>query len=272
MSKRKRVNDMKYHYTYRITNIKEKMYYYGVHSCDCLPKEDIGVKYWSTSKRDGFIDHQKQNPEQYKYNVIKIFETRIEAVIHEMFLHSKFNVKLHKKFYNDANQTSTGFDTTGKGNYVDENGKTILISREEAVLLGLTSQSTGMVTAKDIFTGNNIKITQEEFNLNNNYVGITKGNKYIRSREYIEQCKGYNNSQALKINILDADNNIMYECFGDFREICKQNKLPYKQLYKSYNTDYSVYSSNRKSAITQVINLYGLEHYNKYKMWKAVSI
>ena len=62
MSKRKRVNDMKYHYTYRITNIKERMYYYGVHSCNCLPKEDIGVKYWSTSKRDGFVEHQKKNP------------------------------------------------------------------------------------------------------------------------------------------------------------------------------------------------------------------
>ncbi len=114
MSKRKRVNDMKYHYTYRITNIKERMYYYGVHSCDCLPKEDIGIKYWSTSKRDGFIVHQKQNPEQYKYKVIKIFGTRVEAVEHEIFLHSKFDVKLHEKFYNDSNQTSTGFDTTGR--------------------------------------------------------------------------------------------------------------------------------------------------------------
>ena len=114
MAKRKLVNDMKYHYTYRITNVKEGMYYYGVHSCDCLPKEDIGIKYWSSSKRDCFVDHQKQNPEQYKYKVIKIFGTRIEAVEHEMFLHYKFDVKIHEKFYNDSNQTSTGFDTTGK--------------------------------------------------------------------------------------------------------------------------------------------------------------
>lgn len=143
MARRNLVNDMKYHYTYRITNVKEGMYYYGVHSCDCLPKEDIGVRYWSTSKRDGFVDHQKQNPEQYKYKVIKIFDTRIEAVEHEIFLHKKFDVKLHTKFYNDANQTSTNFDTTGKGNYVDENGKTILISREEALLRGLKGESAG---------------------------------------------------------------------------------------------------------------------------------
>lgn len=65
-----------YHYTYRITNTKERMYYYGVHSCYCLPKEDIGVKYFSSSKNKEFIKDQKENPQDYKYKVLKIFETR----------------------------------------------------------------------------------------------------------------------------------------------------------------------------------------------------
>ena len=143
MARSNLVDNKKYHYTYRITNIKEKMYYYGLHSCDCLPKEDIGVKYFSSSKRDGFIDHQKQNLEQYKYKVIKIFSTRKEALEHEIFLHAKFDVKLHEKFYNDSNQRSVNFDTTGKGNYIDENGKTILISREEALTRGLKGESAG---------------------------------------------------------------------------------------------------------------------------------
>ena len=103
---------MKYHYTYRITNIKDRMYYYGVHSCDCLPKEDIGVKYFSSSKKE-FIKDQKENPQDYKYKVLKIFSTRKEAVEHEIFLHKKFNVKLHEQFYNRSNQTSTGFDVAG---------------------------------------------------------------------------------------------------------------------------------------------------------------
>lgn len=106
--------NMKYHYTYRISNIKEGMHYYGVRSCDRLPKEDIGVKYLSTSLNKAFIQDQKDNPQDYKYKVIKIFSSRVEAVEHEIFLHAKFNVKLHDSFYNDANQTSTGFDTTGK--------------------------------------------------------------------------------------------------------------------------------------------------------------
>ena len=126
MTKIKRVDDKKYHYTYRITNIKEGMYYYGVHSCNCLPKEDIGVKYFSTSKKKEFIKDQKENPQDYKYKVLKIFSTRKEAVEHEIFLHKKFNVKLHKQFYNGSNQTSAGFDTTGV-KYSDERKEQIKI-------------------------------------------------------------------------------------------------------------------------------------------------
>ena len=105
--------EYKYHYTYRITNRVEKKYYYGVHSCNCLPKEDIGVKYFSSTTLEGFVKDQKANPQNYKYKVIKIFETRIEAVTHEIFLHKKFNVKMHNLFYNASNQTSTGFDAGG---------------------------------------------------------------------------------------------------------------------------------------------------------------
>ena len=75
MSKRNNlVNDKKFHNTYRITNIKERMYYYGVHSCDCLPEEEIGLTYFSSSKNKEFIKDQKENPQNYKYKIIKIFQ------------------------------------------------------------------------------------------------------------------------------------------------------------------------------------------------------
>ena len=119
--------EYKYHYTYRITNIVEKKYYYGVHSCNCLPKEDIGVKYFSSSKNKAFKDDIKENPQNYKYKVVKIFDTRKEALEHEIFLHTKFNVKLHKSFYNDSNQTSIGRDTTGMCSVKDKDGNTFLV-------------------------------------------------------------------------------------------------------------------------------------------------
>ena len=148
--KRRLVVDMKYHYTYRITNIKEGMYYYGVHSCDCLPKEDIGVKYWSSLKKKEFIKDQKQNPQDYKYKVIKIFSTRVEAIEHEIFLHKKFDVKLHKKFYNEANQTSTKFDTSGKGIFINEFGEYELVDINEAKIRGLKGRPCEENTKKEL--------------------------------------------------------------------------------------------------------------------------
>lgn len=36
-----------------------------------------------------------------------------DKIIHEAFLHQRFDVKLHSSFYNKANQTPFGFDTSG---------------------------------------------------------------------------------------------------------------------------------------------------------------
>ena len=124
-----------FHYTYRITNIKEKKYYYGVHSCNCLPKEDIGIKYFSSSKNKEFIKDQKENPQDYKYKIIKIFKTRREAIEHEIFLHNKFNVGINEKFYNDSKQTSTGFDTTGRCPVKDKDGNIFLVNTNDTRFL-----------------------------------------------------------------------------------------------------------------------------------------
>lgn len=120
-----------YHYTYRITNIKDRMYYYGVHSSKCLPKEDIGIKYFSSSKNKEFIKDQKVNPQDYKYKIIKIFKTRREAIEHEIFLHDKFNVSINEKFYNDTKQTSMGFDTTGRATVKDKDGNIFLVNVDD---------------------------------------------------------------------------------------------------------------------------------------------
>lgn len=105
----KKSKDMKFHYTYRITNIKDGMHYYGARSSDCSPKEDIGFKYFSSSTNKEFKVDQKKNPQYYKYKVIKIFETRIKANDHEIMLHAKFNVKNNTKFYNESNSINSKF-------------------------------------------------------------------------------------------------------------------------------------------------------------------
>jgi hypothetical protein len=104
----------KHHYVYRITNTKEQKHYYGVRSSKVEPKLDLGIKYFSSSRDKDFIKEQKVNKDIFKYKIVKIFKSRKEAIEHEIILHKKFDVKSHKHFYNESNQTSTGFDTSGK--------------------------------------------------------------------------------------------------------------------------------------------------------------
>jgi len=122
----------RYHYVYRITHIVKKLHYYGTRTTsntkETLPENDLGSKYFSSSKNKDFIQEQILNPDKFKYKIVKIFDSRIKALALEIKLHNKFNVKIHNSFYNRANQTSTGFDTTGtislKKGIFDKNCKT----------------------------------------------------------------------------------------------------------------------------------------------------
>lgn len=100
---------MKYHYVYRITNKELNKHYYGVRTSKVEPKLDLGIKYFSSSHDKEFINEQKVNASIFKYKVIKMFETREEALKLEILLHKKFNVGLNDSFYNLCSQSSTSF-------------------------------------------------------------------------------------------------------------------------------------------------------------------
>jgi hypothetical protein len=89
-----------YHYVYRITNTVLNKHYYGVRSSKCIPSKDLGKKYFSTSHNKEFMVDQKENPQNYNYKVIRIFNTRKEAVLNEIRLHNIFNVGVNESFYN----------------------------------------------------------------------------------------------------------------------------------------------------------------------------
>lgn len=115
------------HYVYRITNKVTKLHYYGKRSCTCDPKLDLGIKYFSSSKDKAFIADQKINTNNYKYKVIKKFNTAKEAIEYEIKLHNKFNVGINPKFYNKAKQTALKFSTTGKTTVKDFQGNTMQV-------------------------------------------------------------------------------------------------------------------------------------------------
>lgn len=102
-----------YYYVYRITHVVNKKHYYGKRKSKILPKEDLGIHYFSSSTDKEFILDQKNNPSNYRYKVLRVFNTPEEAIGLEIILHEKFDVGKNLSFYNKCKQTSSKFDTTG---------------------------------------------------------------------------------------------------------------------------------------------------------------
>jgi len=102
--------DGRKHQVYRITHKIKHMYYYGSKTNNGI----LGESYISSSRDANFIKEQKEHPERFKYKIIKTYDNTSDKIIHEAYLHHRFNVKIHNRFYNNANQTPFGFNTTGK--------------------------------------------------------------------------------------------------------------------------------------------------------------
>ena len=138
----------KNNYVYRITNTKLNKHYYGSRTTKLNPKDDLGIKYFSSSRDKEFIKDQKDNPQDYKYKVIFNFDNSVDKQIMESYLHFKFNVKEHNGFYNRANQTPFGFDVSS------------------------------MVSIIDVRTNETKQVDVEEFRNCKYYVGVNNGNMY----------------------------------------------------------------------------------------------
>ena len=82
------------------------MRYIGVRTSKVHP--DCDNNYWGSSKyvpKDIEVSGTK--------TVLKMFSERKQAVLHEIELHSLYDVARNEKFWNKSKQTSTGFDTSG---------------------------------------------------------------------------------------------------------------------------------------------------------------
>lgn len=159
------------YYVYRITNTVLNKHYYGYRSCKIDPKEDLGKKYFSSSRDKEFIKDQKQNPLNYKYKIIKLFSTKKEAIIFESKLHTKFDVKNNSFFYNKANQSLNGFSTSDGYFHVKDLG---WISKEEYYKQGKKIHSFGMVPVLDTRDNKTKRVTTREYMDNSYYESVSK--------------------------------------------------------------------------------------------------
>ena len=102
-----------FNYTYKIYNILSHKSYIGVRSSCVDPELDIGIKYFSSSSDTEFMDEQKEHQFNFIYDILGIFDTRQEAIGHEIYLHNFYDVGVNSMFYNKAKQSSSGYDTSG---------------------------------------------------------------------------------------------------------------------------------------------------------------
>lgn len=101
------------HYTYLMICQETKQLYIGVRSSKVDPKTD---KYQSSS---AYIKKMICSGYTFKKRVLSEFSTRSEAVLHEIYLHSKYDVARSNRFLNRAKSTAISFDRTGIINTTD---------------------------------------------------------------------------------------------------------------------------------------------------------
>lgn len=126
------------HYTYLLSSTTQEKYYIGVRSCTCSPNSD---PYKGSSKL-----MTKADKDSCTKIILKEFNTRAEAIAHEVELHLKYNVKDNPLFWNKANQTSTKFDWSGQ-----KHSKSSMIKRCRPVMClstGILYESVKEASAK----------------------------------------------------------------------------------------------------------------------------
>ena len=125
-----------YHYTYLIENKINGKKYIGVRSCQNDPSTDF---YWSSSKS---LKHEINliGRDNFRKIILDIFATRKEAVSNEIELHQFYDVGNNPDFYNNAKQTSTGFDTTGMPSPVKGVAKTPEQKKKQSKIMKLKSK------------------------------------------------------------------------------------------------------------------------------------
>jgi hypothetical protein len=121
---------MKYHYVYRVTSLIENKHYYGSRTSKVVPKNDLGIAYFTSSTNKEFKKDFKNNPQNYKCKIITEYKTREEAILFEIKLHKKFNVGVSDKFYNKAQQTASRFSTEGTSPHTEESKKKMSNSKK----------------------------------------------------------------------------------------------------------------------------------------------
>ena len=200
---------LKYHYFYKITNLLNEHFYYGVHSTNNL---DDG--YMGSGKRLHYA-YKKYGIENFKKEILKFFDSKEEAFEYEaeivteelIKLDECYNIQLGGKGWNtnglvtvkdkdgncflvskdDPKYLSGELDFLFKGTVVvkDKNGNIISVSKKDPRYLSgeLISNTTGKVIVKDK-DGNTFSVSKDDPRyLSGELVGYSKGLVIVKDKK-----------------------------------------------------------------------------------------
>lgn len=99
-------------YTYQVFDpITDKLYIGSKTSKNCNPENS--KEYLGSPRSGEYKEILSTRPNTLIKTILATWETKQETLSHEVLLHDCFNVGKNDKFFNQANQTSTGFACCG---------------------------------------------------------------------------------------------------------------------------------------------------------------
>ena len=198
----------KYHYFYKIINLINNHFYYGIHSTNNL---DDG--YMGSGSR---LHHayKKYGIENFKKEILKYFDTREELAQYEADVVTE-ELVLDENCYN-ISCGGEKFNTLNSITVKDKNNNCFRCKINDPKWINgeYESVSKNMVTCFDNLEQKYIQITKELFNINKNrYSGLQHG-------KVIVSLKGGNKKEFFAIDKKDYDKNI-YETVSSGKIVVK---------------------------------------------------
>ena len=182
----------KYNYVYLITEISTNKKYIGVRSCDIPIKKDLGSIYKSSSTDLDFINRQKTNKKDYKYELLANYDCRLEASMEEIRLHNLYEVDVNPYYFNKTKANLNKFSGIGMVNVYDQAGNALYVSIDDPKYISgeYVAMSKGRVTVR-----------HKEDYTNINAFCVPINDPRLLSGELVGVNKG-------RVNVIDEDGNI----------------------------------------------------------------
>lgn len=162
------------HYVYQITELSTDKKYIGVRSCVSNVKDDLGIIYFSSSTDKKFINKQKQNSYNYKYEIFSLHNGRNLANEEEARLHKLYSVATNNNYYNKTSCNGIGFNPLGKMCVYDEHNILLYVNSDDKNFLnGIYRHITKNYA---VMKNKNNEIVQVHVsNITDDMVGVVKG-------------------------------------------------------------------------------------------------